>query len=305
MTGQSYVTKKMNIKMKRKMKKDMKMRTKKKFREEHYNLYTQGIRTEDDCMEYTNLEGMILAMFMVRFNEMTDVENYKSFSQQYQLGKGLKLFGERGHKASSSELEQLHHRKFFHPVSVNNMTRNERMKAQMAMMLLTEKRCGKVKGRMVFDGRKTREWITKEDSASPTATLEGILLTLTIDAHENRDVMSAHVPNAFIQTEMPEIKQGEERVMMKITGVLVDMLIQLDPQLYGPHVVYEKERKVLYVQVLRAIYGMLTASLLWYMKFKKDLETIGFKFNDYDPCNANRMVNGNQHTVRFHVDDLL
>ena len=59
-------------------------------------------------MEYTNLEGMILAMFMVRMNEMTDVD-YKSFSQQYQLGKGLKLFGERGHKVSSSELEQLHH----------------------------------------------------------------------------------------------------------------------------------------------------------------------------------------------------
>ena len=90
------------------------------------------------------------------------------------------------------------------------MTRNERMKAQMAMMLLTKKRCGKIKGRMVFDGRKTREWITKKDSASPTATLEGILLTLTIDAHENRDVMSVDVPNAFIQTEMLEVKKGEE-----------------------------------------------------------------------------------------------
>ena len=49
--------------------------------------------------------------------------------------------------------------------------------------------------------------------------------------------MSADVPKAFIQTEMPGIKQGEERVMMKITGVLVDMLVQLNPQLYGPHVV--------------------------------------------------------------------
>ena len=66
MTGQSYAPKKMNIKMKRKMKKDIKLRTKKKFREEHYNLYTQGIRTETDCMEYTNLERMILAMFMVK-----------------------------------------------------------------------------------------------------------------------------------------------------------------------------------------------------------------------------------------------
>ena len=50
---------------------------------------------------------------------------------------------------------------------------------------------------------------------------------------------------------------------------------------------------------------MLTASLLWYLKFKKDLENIGFKFNDYDPYIANCMVNGIQHTVRCHVDDLL
>ena len=44
-------------------------------------------------------------------------------------------------------------------------------------------------------------------------------MTLTIDAHENRDVMSADVPNAFIQTELPEIKQGEERVMIGSTVV--------------------------------------------------------------------------------------
>ena len=110
-----------------------------------------------------------------------------------------------------------------HLLSLNSFTtgqdktRNERLKTQIAMMLLTEKRCGKIKGRMVFDGRKTREWITKEDSASPTATLEGILLTLTTNAHESRDVTSADVPNAFIQTEMPEVKQEEERVMIKIT----------------------------------------------------------------------------------------
>ena len=77
-------------------------------------------------------------MSMVKFNENVGV-GYQSYSQQYQLGKGLKKFGEKGHKASSSELEQLHHRKCFYPVSVKDMTRNERLKAQMAMMLLTEK----------------------------------------------------------------------------------------------------------------------------------------------------------------------
>ena len=99
------------------------MRTKKKFQEEHYNLYSQGIRTEADCIEYTNLEGIILAMSMVKFNENVAV-GYQSYSQQYQLGKGLKKFGEKGHKASSSELEQLHHKKCFNPVSIKDMTRN-------------------------------------------------------------------------------------------------------------------------------------------------------------------------------------
>jgi hypothetical protein len=87
--------------------------------------------------------------------------------------------------------------------------------------------------------------------------------------------------------------------------VLVDMLLDVDPAKYKDFVVFEKGKRVLYVQVMRAIYGMLQASLLWYKKFRKDLEEIGFVFNPYDPCVANKMVNGKQHTIRFHVDDLM
>jgi hypothetical protein len=50
---------------------------------------------------------------------------------------------------------------------------------------------------------------------------------------------------------------------------------------------------------------MLAAALLWYKKFKEDLEKIDFKFNPYDACVANRSVKGGQQTVRFHVDDLM
>lgn len=34
------------------------------------------------------------------------------------------------------------------------------------------------------------------------------------------------------------------------------------------------------------------------------MESIGFKVNPYDPCVANQMMNGTQHTVVWHVDDL-
>ena len=74
---------------------------------------------------------------------------------------------------------------------------------------------------------------------------------------------------------------------MKITGVLVDLLVDIAPEVYGPYIVFENGRKVIYVQVLRALYGMLTATLLWYQKFRGDLEKEGFEFNPYDPCVAN------------------
>jgi hypothetical protein len=143
----------------------------------------------------------------------------------------------------------------------------------------------------------------KEDVSSPTATMESILLTCVIDAKEERDTAVVDIPNAFIQTN---VKTGpdEERIIMKIQGVLVDMLVEMDPQLYGPHVVYENGKKTLYVQVLKAIYGMLQSALLFYKKLRKDLESIGFKFNPYDACVANKMVRGSQLTVTFHVDDL-
>ena len=116
--------------------------------------------------------------------------------------------------------------------------------------------------------------------------------------------MSANVPNAFVQTSMPPLEEGAERVIMKITGVLVDLLVQIAPEIYADYVVFENGRKVLYVEVLKALYGMLVASLLWYKKFRSDLEVEGFEFNPYDPCVANCQVWGKQHTVRFHVDDL-
>ncbi|CAJ1967284.1 unnamed protein product [Cylindrotheca closterium] len=59
------------------------------------------------------------------------------------------------------------------------------------------------------------------------------------------------------------------------------------------------------VVILRAIYGMLQASLLWYQNLRASLEEYGFVFNVYDPCIANMTVNKKQLTIRFHDDDVL
>ena len=59
------------------------------------------------------------------------------------------------------------------------------------------------------------------------------------------------------------------------------------------------------LHILELLCDMLQVGFLWYYKFRSNLELVGFKFNDYDPCVANRTINGHQHTIRFHVDDVL
>ena len=82
--------------------------------------------------------------------------------------------------------------------------------------------------------------------------------------------MVLDVTNALILTNMPSTKYGEERVVMKIAGVILDMLLELDSETYSKHVVFENGNKLIKVVVLRAIYGMVVALLLLY---KKCLET--------------------------------
>jgi hypothetical protein len=156
-----------------------------------------------------------------------------AFAQKYILQKGLKKFGEKG-KEPSAELDQLHKRHCFNSVHVSTLTPSEKKKTMESLLFLTAKRDGRIKGRLVYNGKPTREWLSKEDAASPTASLEGIMLTAIIDAKEKTDVMSADIPNACMQTQMPETTNTEERVTIKITGVLVDLMDEIDPAKYGP-----------------------------------------------------------------------
>jgi hypothetical protein len=159
---------------------------------------------------------------------MNVYEHRASFAQQYILQKGLKVFGRNGHKASMKEIDQLHKRTCFAPLKVKEMKLFKRKKAQIALMFLTEKRDKSVKGRMVYNSKSTREWLYWEDAASPTAALESIMITGVIEAKEERDVMTCDIPNAFIQAYLPKKEPGEDRVVMKITGVQVDMLVNVN-----------------------------------------------------------------------------
>jgi hypothetical protein len=61
--------------------------------------------------------------------------------------------------------------------------------------------------------------------------------------------------------------------------------------------------KQLLVQFQNALYGTMVASLFYYRNFVKRLTDIGFIINPYNPCVANKIIEGKQMTTCFHVDN--
>ena len=253
-------------------------------------------------MENARIIAKILCLMNMGVSMKEEVKGHQ-FIQTYSLAKGLKKFGEKGRDAALGEMKQIHDRVVFQPIRVSKITPLEKKRAMESLIFLVEKRDGRIKARTCANGSTQREYTDRDEAASPTAMAESILITATIDAKQRRDVMTADIPNAFVQTDVGPAKKGE-RIIMKIRGQLVDILIEIAPEIYEQYVVYEGKAKVLYVQMLKALYGMLQSSLLYYKKFRKDIEEIGFVVNPYDPCVANRNVNGKQQTVTWHVDDL-
>ena len=126
------------------------------------------------------------------------------------------------------------------------------------MNLIKEKINGNIKGRTCVNGSKQRRYIKEgEIISSPTASLESIITTLVIDAYEGRYTAIADVPGAYLHAEMPQ----DKLVLLKLKGQFVGIMCQINPE-YKQYVRYEGKTKVLYLKVLRAIYGCLESALL-------------------------------------------
>ena len=217
---------------------------------------------------------------------------------QYTLKKGLQVFGPKGTEAVFAEMKQLHERNVCEPVHTEDLSIEQKSKALGYLMFLKQKRCGRIKGRGCADGRKQRIWTTKEDSTSPTVSTEAVLLTSVIDAKERREVMTVDIPGAFMQGDQ------DETVHMKLEGKLADLLAQCDPTKYQPYLTTENGKTILYVELVKALYGTIRAALIFWRKFTKQITKWGFTVNPYDWCVANKMVRGSQLTIMWHVDDL-
>jgi hypothetical protein len=144
-------------------------------------------------------------------------------------------------------------------------------------MCLKQKRCGKIKGQGCADGRKQRLYKTKEESSSPTVSIEALFLTCMIDTMEDQDVVTCDKPGAFMHADIDEL------IHIKLEGELVDLLIRLDPT-YKEFISVEFGKHVIYTKLNKALYGTMQASLLFWCKFKGFLTDLGYEENPYDSC---------------------
>ena len=190
---------------------------------------------------------------------------------QLTLKAAVNKWRKRATTAAEAEMKQLHWQNTFKPVQYLDFTPEQRKTILESHIFLTEKQNGEIKGRTVAGGNKQRGYIEKEDASSPTVATKSVILTSALD-----------VPNAFIQMV---VKDKKRRVIIRIRGMLMDILVKLAPEVYEPYVTYDKKGiKQILVECLNAIYGTMVAGLLYYEKFTHSLQTNGYTVNPYDAC---------------------
>ena len=103
----------------------------------------------------------------------------------------------------------------------------------------------------------------------------------------------ANVPGAFIRTDRDEL------VHVRFTGTMVDLLLDIDAEMYEPYVTYEGKEKVMNAKLLKALYGTMRAARLFWEKLSKKLLEEGFVPNPHNSCVVNKMINGKQCTIEW------
>ena len=230
---------------------------------------------------------------------MTQAESNVEFAvamTQMSARVGLRKHGKRAEEALLAEFAQLEELNVYEPLDPRKLNRHQKKQALRAMNLIKEKRCGRLKGRTVADGRAQKNLYDKSETASPTVATDSLMASIIIDAYERRHVGTADIAGVYLKAYM------KDYTIMKFTGESVDILCKLNSK-YIEFVTEENGVKVLYVRLIKAIYGCVQSALLWYQLFYSHLKAMGFELNPYDPCVANKMIDGKQCTITWYVDD--
>ena len=97
---------------------------------------------------------------------------------------------------------------------------------------------------------------------------------------------------------------GDKHVLMKLRGLVAELIVRVALETHSDYVMDENSKPILYVELPKALCGILNSALKFYIKVVEDLREEGFEINPYDGCVANRIVHGKHQNASWHVDDL-
>ncbi len=84
-----------------------------------------------------------------------------------------------------------------------------------------------------------------------TASMVLVFVTSTIDARENREVVTIDIPGAFLHAT------NKDYVVMRMNGLLAKLMAKMDPMLYRKYLVDKKGKKVLYLRLQKECVTLL------------------------------------------------
>ena len=136
----------------------------------------------------------------------------------------------------------------------------------------------------------------ESNETSPTISNDSLMAILTVSAVEKRKIAMWDVEGAYLLADQDDYE------LVKFTGESVDVMCSVDEK-YKAFVTIENGKKVLYLELLKALYDCLKSALLWYELYTTKLRGMGYELNPYDTWVANKTKNEKQCTIGFYVDD--
>jgi hypothetical protein len=111
-----------------------------------------------------------------------------------------------------------------------------------------------------------------------------------------RVVVKIDIKGAFVQTPM-----SGPPIFMRLDPKVVRYAKEMYPELDE----FQWKDDCLYTIMLKAMYGCVQASALWYALIRYEIKKMGYQVSETDPCVFVKQVGEMNFTLLLHVDDIL
>lgn len=215
------------------------------------------------------------------------------------VAQAIDKYGEKARQATLEEFIQMREKTVLGLVLFADLTPEQRSRVIHSSLFLKEKyddagELERIKARLVASGNEMDRALYSAGS-SPTVANEAVAILLAQSAAYNEVRYFVDIGTAFLEAAM-----DDEEVYMWIGKALVPYLVEAMPE--AANFIDEKGRVL--VKLLKALYGCIQSSRLWFEHIRNILVRGGYVANEYDPCVFHKGEVGDRCTAALHVDDL-